>query len=204
MTGLVNLINSIELNYDQKLTYKSEWWRYFGEYQYSVDMLFKSITGGEITVISLPLAFLIRHTLELGYKMNLIELEKVSEIKAKIEYKGKSAHRIDDLHREFDIQMKAIFEKFKADKNIVKQYNNLNSKLTTLKKQIHKLDELSYAFRYPVKNDGITPNFDNKGVEDKDDVINFKELKELYDDSILLIKYSTDVVNKIINDYGNK
>ena|SRR5690554_6690110 len=194
----------IELNYDQKLTHKSEWWRYFGEYQYSVDMLFKSITGGEITVISLPLAFLIRHTLELGYKMNLIELEKVSDIEAKIEYKGKSAHRIDDLHRELDIQMKTIFEKYKADKDIVKQYNNLNSKLTVLKEQIHKLDEFSYAFRYPVKNDGITPNFDNKNVEDKDDVINFKELKELYDDSILLIKYSTDVVNEIINDCENK
>ncbi|WP_413534076.1 hypothetical protein [Empedobacter brevis] len=194
----------IELNYDQKLTYKSEWWRYFGEYQYSVDMLFKSITGGEITIISLPLAFLIRHTLELGYKMNLIELEKVSEIKAKIEYKGKSAHRIDDLHREFNIQMKAIFKKFNADQDIVKQYNKLNTKLTSLKKEIHKLDELSYAFRYPVKNDGVTPNFDSKDVEDKDDVINFKELKELYDDSILLIKYSTDVVNEIINDYENQ
>ena len=31
--------------------------------------------------------------------------------------------------------------------------------------------ELSYAFRYPVKNDGVTPNFDNKSIEDKTDVI---------------------------------
>lgn len=147
-----------ELNYNQKLTYKSEWWLYFGEYQYCVDLLFKSLTGGEITVVSLPLAFLIRHTLELGYKMNLIELEKVSDLKAKIEYKGKSAHRIDDLHREFGNQMKAIFKKYDADKDVIKQFDTLNSKLTDLKKLMHKLDELSYAFRYPVKNDGITPN----------------------------------------------
>lgn len=193
-----------ELNYEIKLTYKAEWWRYFGEYEYAVNLMFKSLTGGEVTVVSLPLAFLIRHTLEVGYKMNLIELEKVSDLKAKIEYKGKSAHRIDDLHREFETQMKAIFKKYDADKNIIKQFVNLNSKLTSLKKLMHKLDELSYAFRYPVKNDGITPNFDNKEFEDKTDAINFKEIKALYDDSILLIKYSTDVVNEIIEKHEKK
>ncbi|RZK01591.1 MAG: hypothetical protein EOO46_19870 [Flavobacterium sp.] len=159
-----------ELNYNIKLTYKAEWWRYFGEYQYCVDFIFKSLEGGEITVISLPLAFLIRHTLELGYKMNLIELEKVSDLKAKIEYKGKSAHKIDDLHREFESQMRAVFKKYSADKDVIKQFDGLNSKLNELKKIMYKLDELSYAFRYPVKNDGITPNFDKKDVNDKTDV----------------------------------
>lgn len=193
-----------ELNYEIKLTSKAEWWRYFGEYQYAVDLMFKSLKGGEITVVSLPLAFLIRHTLEVGYKMDLIELEKVSDINAKIDYKGKSAHKIDDLHREFETQMKAILKKYNADKNIIKQFETLNSKLTELKRIMHKLDELSYAFRYPVKNDGITPNFDNKDIKDKTDVINFKEIKSLYDDSILLIKYSTDVVNQIIENHENR
>lgn len=100
-----------ELNYNIKLSYKADWWRYFGEYEFSVNFIFKSLAGGEITGLSLPLAYLIRHTLELGYKMNLFELEKVSDLKAKIEYKGKSAHRIDDLHREFENQMNAIFKK---------------------------------------------------------------------------------------------
>ncbi len=187
-----------ELNYDIKLTYKAEWWRYFGEYKYGVDFIFKSLAGGEITGLSLPLAFLIRHTLELGYKMNLLELEKVSGLKAKIAYKGKSAHKIDDLHLEFETQMNAIFKKYNAEKEIIKQFNKLNLKLVKLKKLVHKLDELSYAFRYPVQNDGVTPNFDNKSYDDKTDVINFKVIKELYDDSIFLISYSTEVVNDII------
>jgi len=187
-----------ELNYDIKLTFKADWCRYFGEYEFSVAFIFKSLSGGEITGISLPLAYLIRHTLELGYKMNLLELEKVSDLKAKIEYKGKSAHRIDDLHREFERQMIAIFKKYSADQDLIKQFNKLNTKLTKLKKQVHKLDELSYAFRYPVKNDGTTPNFDFKSRSDKTDVINFKNIRELYNDSIPLIKYSTDVVNEII------
>ena len=28
-----------ELNYDLKLTYKSEWYKYFGEYEYSVNLI---------------------------------------------------------------------------------------------------------------------------------------------------------------------
>ena len=188
----------IELNYDQKLTYKSEWWRYFMEYQYCVDMVFKSITGGEITIVSLPLAFLIRHTLELAYKMNLIELDKVSDSKAKIKYKGKSAHKIDDLHQQFETQMKDILKKFNADNETIKQFNELNSSLANLKRQIHKLDELSYSFRYPVESDGIIPNFNNRDVNDKSDVINFREIKNLYDKSIILLKYSTDVIDDII------
>lgn len=149
-----------ELNYSIKLTYKSDWWRYFAEYQKCVDLVFKSITFGEVTTISLPIAFLIRHTLEIGYKMDLLELEKVSDLKAKIKYKGKGAHKIDVLHREFEDQMRAIFKKYDADLEIVKQFDMLNSKLIKLKKIMHKLDEFSYAFRYPVKSDGITPNFD--------------------------------------------
>jgi hypothetical protein len=187
-----------EINYDQKLTYKSSWWRYFGEYQYCVDLLFSSLNDGEITVVSLPFAFLIRHTLELGYKANLRELEKHSELKAKINYHGKSAHKIDDLHREFEIQLNSIFKRFHTEKKIINQFNSLNKKLSMLNGLIHKLDELSYSFRYPTKSDGTTPNFIKNDMEDKSDVINFKEIKELYDDSICLLKYTSDVIKEII------
>ena len=185
---------SQELNYKIDLPSKAEWWRYYGEYKQFVDFTFRELKDGEITSISLPFAFCIRHTLELGYKMNLLELEKVSDIKAKVEYKGKASHRIDDLHKEFHAQMKAIFKKFGIDKEIVKQHNRLNGKLEKLKIQLHKLDELSFAFRYPVKNDGITPNFEKQTDFTKNQSINFKEIKELYDQSILLLTYATDVI----------
>lgn len=192
-----------ELNFNIKLTYKADWWKYFAEYQNCVDLIFKSLTGGEVTAISLPLAFLIRHTLEIGYKMDLLELEKISDLKAKVEYKRSSAHKIDGLHQEFENQMRAIFQKCNSDKDIVKQFEKLNSKLIKLTKIMHQLDELSYAFRYPVKNDGVTPNFDKQDFYDKTDVINFNEIKELFDHSILLIKYSTNVINEIIEKNEN-
>ena len=189
--------NYNNINYDIRLSSKSDWIRYFVEYQYAVDLIFKSLNGGEITVVSLPLAFLIRHTLELGYKMNLLELEKVSNTKAKIKYQGRQAHKIDDLHREFENQMKIILKKFKADKNIKIQFNNLNQKLTELKSIMHKLDEYSFAFRYPFQNDGKTFSFDKESFSEKRDLINFMEIKTLYYESLILLTYSIDIVNEI-------
>lgn len=190
-----------ELNYQIDLPSKGEWHRYFLEYKYLVDLTFERLQGGEITVVSMPLAFLIRHTLELGYKTNLLELEKVSDIKANVKYRGKQAHKIDDLHREFEIQVKAIFKKYFVDKDVQNQFNKHNENLTSLKRQFHKFDEVSYSFRYPVQNDGITPNFEVKSDFNMNDKLNFKELKELYDKSIILLIYTTDVVNEEINNW---
>ena len=190
-----------ELNYQIDLPSKGEWYRYFLEYKYLVDLTFERLQGGEITVVSLPLAFLIRHTLELGYKTNLLELEKVSDIKANVKYREKGAHKIDDLHKEFEIQVEAIFKKYSVDKEVQKQFNKHNNNLTLLKRQFHKFDEFSYSFRYPVQNDGITPNFEAKSDYKMNDKLNFKELKELYNKSIILLIYTTDVVNEEINNW---
>ena len=182
-----------ELNYQIYLSIKSDWWRYFIEYKSFVDFSFREMKGGEITVLSLPLAFCIRHTLEIGYKMNLIELEKISDRNANIKYQGKEAHSIEVLHKEFEVQMKMIFKKYSFDKKIIKQFNKLTEDLSSLKKIIHDLDEFSYAFRYPVKNNGSTPNFLTSNEN-----INFKEVKEMYNKSMILLLHSTDVIADII------
>lgn len=187
-----------ELNYKIDLSSKSKWWCYYGEYKYFVDFTFRELKGGEITGISIPFAFCIRHTLELGYKTNLIELEKISEINARIKFNGKAGHKIDSLHKEFLIQMRSIFKKFPFDNKTVKQFENYSKDLSKLTQLMHKLDELSYSFRYPVKNDGVTPNF-NKGKEyEQNTFINFKEIKELYDTSIVLLTYSTAIIAEVV------
>ncbi|PWK29247.1 hypothetical protein LV89_00087 [Arcicella aurantiaca] len=183
-----------ELNYNIVLSSKSDWRRYFGEYKSFVDFSFREIKGGEVTILSLPLAFCIRHTLEIGYKMNLIELEKISDRNANIKYQGGEAHNIAVLHKEFEVQIELIFKKYSFDKKVIKQFNKLNNDLSSLKKILHKLDEFSYAFRYPVKNDGSTPNFLTSNEN-----INFKDVKEMYDKSIILLLYSTDVIADIIH-----
>ncbi len=183
-----------ELNYEIDLPTKSEWWRYFAEYRYFVDFTFRELKGGEVTNLSLPFLFCIRHTLEIGYKMNLIELQKVSDLHSEISYKGKPAHRIDDLHKEFELQMAAIIKKYNVKTDDVREYKLLSSDLAKFKSLLHKLDEFSFSFRYPVRNDGKTVNFAREVNHTKNASINFQSLKELYDRSMLLLTYTTDVV----------
>jgi len=190
-----------ELNYLIDLPSKGEWYRYFLEYKYLVDLTFKKIEYAEITVVSLPLAFLIRHTLELGYKTNLLELEKVSDLKAEVDYKGKNAHKIDTLHTEFEKQISNIFIKYSVDKEVQSQFKNHNKNLTKLKSLFNKLDEFSFAFRYPVQNNGTTLNFEKKSDFKLNNKINFKEIKELYEKSIILLIYTTDVINDEMNNW---
>ena len=112
----------MELNYKIDLPSKSEWYIYYAEYKYFIENSFERLESGEITVVSLPFAFCIRHTLELGYKTNIIELEKVSGIQKKISFSGKSAHRIDTLHSEFVSQVNSIFNKFKFEQSTIAEF----------------------------------------------------------------------------------
>lgn len=188
------------LNYDIKFSSKHDWIRYFAEYTFAVDLMFREIKRGEVSVVSLPLIFLVRHTMELGYKMNIIELNKVSPIRVDIKFKGTESHRLDILHEQFGDQMFGIFKKFNIDKLYLSQFESLFFKLSSLKTLLHQLDNMSYAFRYPVKNDGITPSFPITKMDDKSDIVNFQTLKEIYQDCKKLLKYSTDVVSEITNN----
>jgi hypothetical protein len=129
--------------------------------------------------------------------MNIIELNKVSTVPVDINFRGPEAHRLDLLHKQFGEQMSGIFKKFDVREPYLSQFQSLFLKLSSLKTLLHQLDNMSYAFRYPVKNDGVTPNFPIIKIDDKSDVVNFQTLKELYQDCKILLKYSTDVVREI-------
>jgi len=190
--------NPVELNYEVFLSNNRTWWDYYGEYRYSIDLMFRGMRGGEVTAVSLPLAFLIRHCLELGYKANILTLAKLQQKDIKISYKGKQAHDIKTLHQQFVKLMSELFKLYSVDKKVINEFNAYNRSLEKLSTTIYKLDEFSYSFRYPVKNDGVTKNFEKTHFSE-DLTINFKEIKELYDSSTLLLMYSTDVVAEFVH-----
>ena len=103
-----------EWAYEQNLHSKTEWWRYFGEYSLTTDLVLKKSEQSEVTVLTLPTLFLMRHTLELAFKANLIEIEKVSGEQANFKLQGGSAHVLQPLHAEFTIQVKLVFQKEKV------------------------------------------------------------------------------------------
>jgi len=175
-------------NYNISLGRMPEWWRYFGEYAWLVNLVFKKAEQSEVTVIARPQLFLIRHTLELGYKMNIIELEKISELPSNLQLSGRRAHNLEDLHQDLDRHFRKIAEKYDLPVEVMSQYSDYSSKLASLKSLFHRFDQWSYAFRYPVGTDGESPSLSPQSF------LNMAEVREMYITAEMFLKYTTDVI----------
>lgn len=180
--------NARKWDYDIRLGRQLEWWRYFGEYTWLVDLVFERAKESDVTIIARPQLFLIRHTLELGYKMNILELGKFSGLPSELKLKGSKAHDLERLHQDFDKHFREIAKKYPLPSAIINQYDQLTNSLANLKGLLHKFDQLSYAFRYPVGTDGKTPSLSIS------DTLNMTEVKEMYERAKTLLKYTTDVL----------
>lgn len=182
------LEESNKWNYSVPLSHQNEWWRYFGEYLWFVQLAFNKADQNEMSVISRPVLFLIRHTLELGYKGNIVELQKISGIESKLKLRGRVGHNLENLHQDFERHFREISKRYSIDADIIAQFDRINLRLTNLTNVLHRLDADSYAFRYPFKTDGTTPSFQQ--IE----TLNIAEVKELFTTAITLLKYTTDVI----------
>ncbi len=177
-------------NYNQRLDHKSDWYRYYGEYTLAIKNLLERSDQSQTTVLALPLLFMMRHSLELAFKYNILELEKLSGDAAIINYKGGSAHILSKLHEEFNRQVKLIFDSRSIEKEIIKDFKKRNRELTKFRVVFDKLDNWSYAFRYPVKNDGTTNSF---GTGDE---INISEIIPIYERTQIILKFTVDVLGE--------
>ncbi|MFA6283267.1 MAG: hypothetical protein WCT30_03715 [Desulfurivibrionaceae bacterium] len=182
--------NARKWDYDIRLGRQPEWWRYFGEYTCLVDLVFERAKESEVAIIARPQLFLIRHTLELGYKMNILELEKFSGLPSTLKLKGPEAHELERLHQDFNRHFREIAKKYALPSEIINQYDQLTNSLANLKDLLHKFDQGSYAFRYPVGTDGKTPSLSIS------DTLNMTAVKEMYERAKTLLKYTTDVISE--------
>lgn len=175
-------------NYLQNLGYKTTWQRYLTEYTLAVENLIQRSEMSQATVLALPVLYLMRHSLELAFKLNLLELEQISGDKAKIDYSGKTAHVLLKLHQEFERQTKLIFDHGNYKEEILKEFKIRNQELRAFRTIFDKLDNWSYAFRYPVQNDGVTKSFN------KTDEINITGVIPIYEAVQPILKYTSLVL----------
>ena len=115
-------------------------------------------------------------------------MEQISKTKATIDYTGKTAHVLQKLHAEFQKQVNLIIKQDGISKSIQKEFNKRNTTLNSFRSLFDKLDNWSYAFRYPVQNDGVTKSF-NKGDE-----INIADIIPVYRETQIILKYTVDVL----------
>jgi HEPN domain-containing protein len=106
----------------------------------------------DITDIYLPLLFLVRHSLELALKANIIEIQGFSELMKSKDYSHEhSLHRLYGCYADYlnKLELLNLPERVQVDFLDYKaKYNQLNAIM-------HDLDVNSRYFRYPVdKNNG--------------------------------------------------
>lgn len=127
------------------------WWIHYNHYRNSAFLLANSVNNGTpIDIISLPLLFLLRHSIELGLKANICEFEELKSNNKKI----KITHNLESLFKTFKIELDNIITENTISKDILDQIESYNRSLENLINQIHFLDKGSYSFRYPVDKDG--------------------------------------------------
>ncbi|MFH1066979.1 MAG: hypothetical protein V1746_03675 [bacterium] len=162
---------------------------YLFSYVNAVKLLYHPIACESVPVntVAAPVIFLMRHSMELGYKYTLRELHKLDC--STYDHKKYKTHKLSNLHnylkplalRVFETQAPSLIDDFNSDWK--------NTELGM--QQFEALDAESFIFRYP---------FDNEGREffawDTGN-INLKELKDVYDKAMLLLEHLIDVINPL-------
>lgn len=167
-----------------------DWAMYYGQYKFTVEMIFETAYRGSCTGIYLPILFLIRHTLELGYKTNLKFLNPLLKPEEQIEFKND--HNLSSLHEKFRQTVKKINISLNLKEEFIKEFEKHESKLNKFKQELHEIDSGSTTFRYPSTREG-DPSIPAPVN------INFINIKKSFEESITVLTYTHDVIHNYLN-----
>lgn len=129
------------------------------QYDFLISSILKSIKIGDLKIeqVYLPLLFLIRHSLEVGFKDNISEVYDSLTNSQKKKYSGK--HSLETL---LNIVIQFVEEAQKnftsLDGTIQKEIAYYRPMTEQLMKNLHDLDNRSLSFRFPVDENGIFMN----------------------------------------------
>ena len=159
---------------------------YLNSFETAVELLYRKVANAEETPYSmaLPLLFLMRHSLELGYKYTIAELHYLNEIPYE---PAKCRHSLEGLHSVLKEQFSKVAGKWPLSKSVLKEFEDHYRNTGKCMKEFNQLDPDSIAFRYPI-NKGGTPVFSH------DDAVNLLALKQSYDSGMLLLGHLADVL----------
>jgi hypothetical protein len=154
-----------------------------GQYENAVGILINKFIDEKhrIDTIAHPLLYLMRHSTELGLKENIKYLKKYS----KLSFLKSKTHSLSELFSEFERHFYEIAIKNNFETELKEEYIKYTS---DLKDVIKALGEDSSSFRYIYALDG-TKVFANT------ETINIYELKKKYDNSLIFITHTADVIS---------
>ena len=169
---------------------------YLHGYEHAVERLYCEVSEHNETadMVAVPLLFLMRHTIELGYKFSLFNLCQLNGTSFEPEAKNAEGHSFQKLHQRLRMEYsKALADGHVADKDheVIEEYFAKTEKGMKL---FDALDNKSTKFRYPT--DKRSPVFH------EDTEINLLEMKNACDEALELLGTVIDVIARPWVYYG--
>lgn len=124
------------------------------QYNQTISFILEGIQNDDwdIKQLYLPLIFLIRHSLELGLKFNIQEIQKSGSSLANTKDYSHE-HSLSSLYNGFNAFLKKI-DGSKLTPSVKSEIDAYQSKFYSLNEIVHNLDANSRYFRYPVDKSG--------------------------------------------------
>jgi hypothetical protein len=156
-------------------------------YTFCIEKLFELVSEGNETadIVGVPLLFLMRHTLELGYKSSLVYLCECNSTIFDPKKKNGEGHSLEQLHKRLGLEYSQALKK-----GILPGFDRLFDDLYALAEKgmrfFDKLDEASTKLRFPNTNE--SPAFD------RNNPVNLLDAKNVFDDAMTLFTTMADVI----------
>lgn len=169
---------------------------FVASYTFCIETLFKSVSEGNETadVVAVPLLFLMRHTLELGYKFSLVHLcERNSTIFDPEERKNGERHSLTRLHERLGLEYSQALKKGIVPKSD-QGFDDLYALTEKGMRLFDKLDERSTKLRFP--------NIDESPSFGREEPVSLLDAKNAFDDAMILLTSMADVIAGDEYHYG--
>lgn len=157
----------------------------FGQYVTAIDLMVWAMAEKQIRadVVSYPLCYMMRHALELGYKVNIRYLSRFSELPPPKAVMTK--HNLTTLHEELRRQFNETARLTEIDTYHIASFSEYLGKAGKAISQLVAPE--ASAFRY------------TRNVQDQE-ILRFNEtrdvlaIKELFDDTVTMLYHTADVI----------
>ena len=171
--------------YEVQIGFHTSYSSYLDAYHRAVDILFAQIEEKDLpaNVVSYPLLYMVRHSLELGYKLNINQLSKYSLLGDEmnwVNWKGKRLHQLRELHKAFRLHFAAVVKELHIPNDIADEFKKRCKDLESLMRAFDDIDRGSFSFRYP-------EDTKQRIIFKHNETVNLLNVKILYDQAMILL-----------------
>jgi hypothetical protein len=157
-----------------------------GEYVTAINLIIKDLksTKTRVDIVAHPLLYMMRHSLELGYKSNFEYFEPYSNLQTSKKISG--CHDLQKLHVEFKTHFDLINIALNFDNDLLTEFDNYYIQTTKLINQLGSTEASSFRYTKNTKGQRIFQSKDTKDIG---------EIKELYDRAITMLAHTSDLIS---------